>query len=143
MQLAVKNNAVSTLAQICLIGDDHVHITTPALMNAGAGTWSLHVEQTLTEGEGNEIMLVTGVPTGDSFPVTRAQEGTSAMEHPAGALVFDSITQGRLQEIMTKLESVVPVNGEICLTPKASSTGAEGTMFYDSDDDHVWVATSP
>lgn len=30
---------------------------------------------------------------------------------------------------------------EILLTPKVSSTGAEGTMFYDSDDDHVYVAT--
>ena len=30
---------------------------------------------------------------------------------------------------------------EITLTPKASSTGAEGTIFYDSDDDHVYVAT--
>jgi len=30
---------------------------------------------------------------------------------------------------------------EIRLVPKSSSTGAEGTMFYDSDDDHVYVAT--
>lgn len=30
---------------------------------------------------------------------------------------------------------------EILLTPKASSSGAEGTLFYDSDDDHVYVAT--
>jgi len=30
---------------------------------------------------------------------------------------------------------------EILLTPKASSTGAEGTIFYDSDDDHLYVAT--
>lgn len=30
---------------------------------------------------------------------------------------------------------------EIRLKPKAESTGAEGTIFYDSDDDHVYVAT--
>jgi len=30
---------------------------------------------------------------------------------------------------------------EIRLVPKESSTGPEGTMFYDSDDDHVYVAT--
>lgn len=30
---------------------------------------------------------------------------------------------------------------EIRLVPKASSTGAEGTIFYDSDDDHVYVGT--
>jgi hypothetical protein len=31
--------------------------------------------------------------------------------------------------------------GEISLTPKASSSGVEGTMFYCSTDDHVYVAT--
>lgn len=33
-------------------------------------------------------------------------------------------------------------NGELVLTPKAAAVGgAEGTIFYDSDDDHVYVAT--
>lgn len=31
--------------------------------------------------------------------------------------------------------------GEISLTPKASSTGAEGTIFYCSDDNAVYVGT--
>ena len=31
--------------------------------------------------------------------------------------------------------------GELHLIPKASSSGPEGTMFYASDDDHVYVAT--
>ena len=30
---------------------------------------------------------------------------------------------------------------EIRLTPKTSSSGPEGTIFYDSDDDHVYVGT--
>jgi len=30
---------------------------------------------------------------------------------------------------------------ELRLTPKASSTGPEGTIFYDMDDDHIYVAT--
>lgn len=30
--------------------------------------------------------------------------------------------------------------GEITLTPKVSSSGPEGTMFYNSADDHVYVA---
>lgn len=30
---------------------------------------------------------------------------------------------------------------ELRLIPKASSTGAEGTIYYDSDDDHLYVAT--
>lgn len=41
--------------------------------------------------------------------------------------------------IVTVLD--VLIASEIRLTPKASSSGAEGTMFYDSDDDHVYVAT--
>lgn len=34
-----------------------------------------------------------------------------------------------------------PNDGEVHLTPKTASTGAEGTMFYDSDDNYVYVAT--
>jgi len=32
-------------------------------------------------------------------------------------------------------------DGELHLTPKASSTGAEGTLFYCSEDDSVYVGT--
>jgi len=38
-----------------------------------------------------------------------------------------------------------PNDGEVHLTPKTTPAnvagGPEGTMYYDSDDDHVWVAT--
>lgn len=34
-----------------------------------------------------------------------------------------------------------PDDGEVHLTPKESSSGVEGTMFYSSLDNHVWVAT--
>lgn len=30
---------------------------------------------------------------------------------------------------------------EIKLIPKTSSSGPEGTVYYDSDDDHLYVAT--
>lgn len=33
----------------------------------------------------------------------------------------------------------VPIN-EVRLIPKASSTGSEGTIYYNSDDDHIYVA---
>ena len=35
-----------------------------------------------------------------------------------------------------------PEFGEIKLTPKASSAGGEGTVFYAMDDSHLWVATA-
>lgn len=33
------------------------------------------------------------------------------------------------------------VASEIRLDPKASSSGPEGTVYYDSDDDHIYVGT--
>lgn len=33
------------------------------------------------------------------------------------------------------------VADEIRLNPKASSSGPEGTVYYDSDDDHIYVGT--
>ena len=42
----------------------------------------------------------------------------------------------------SKRITVANLLGEILLTPKESSVSkAEGTMFYDSGDDHVYVAT--
>lgn len=34
-----------------------------------------------------------------------------------------------------------PDDGEVHLTPKVSSTGARGTVFFSSDDDCLYVAT--
>lgn len=46
----------------------------------------------------------------------------------------------------TGLWEVVPAGSasydEIQLTPKPSSSGGVGTVYYDSDDDHLWVATN-
>jgi hypothetical protein len=41
---------------------------------------------------------------------------------------------------MTKAVYDPENEGAIRLTPRVSSNGAEGTMFYDSDNNHVWVA---
>ena len=57
-----------------------------------------------------------GVNTGD---ILRWNVITSKWEAKTEPLIFD----------------------EINLKPKASSTGAEGTMFYCSDDNYVYVAT--
>ena len=47
----------------------------------------------------------------------------------------------KLNEDGTLEHNVQVKASEIRLTPKASSTGAEGTIFYDSDDNHVYVGT--
>ena len=47
-----------------------------------------------------------------------------------------------MYEINKGLEQDYVQTGEVRLIPKTSSNStAEGTMFYDSDDDHVYVAT--
>lgn len=33
-------------------------------------------------------------------------------------------------------------DGEIHLTPKVSSTGPVGTVYFDSDDEHLWVGVT-
>lgn len=65
------------------------------------------------------------------FPWTTGATAADASDHDARH------EDGGADEIdLTGLEG-----SEIRLTPKASSSGAEGTIFYDSDDDHIWVAT--
>lgn len=38
-------------------------------------------------------------------------------------------------------EGNILVGEEVRLTPKPSSTGPKGTIFYNSNDDHIYVAT--
>jgi len=55
-------------------------------------------------------------------------------------------TDGKTIQVLDTLGEILTTegrlaDGELKLTPKPSSSGAEGTVFYDSDDDHVYVAT--
>ena len=47
------------------------------------------------------------------------------------------------RDLESRKPSLIQQNtfGEIKLIPKTSSSGAEGTIFYDSDDNHIYVAT--
>lgn len=110
-----------------------------------------------------EIVLATS-RAGDVIQVTRAQEGTTATTHASGAILRNNLTAGQISDIhdaITTLEggavtahasqhgdggtdeiSLTGLAGEeIRLTPKLSSSGAEGTIFYSSSDDHVYVGT--
>jgi hypothetical protein len=60
-----------------------------------------------------------------------------------------AVTDDTVQKVFDKLDNLVssgstgiiatPNDGELHLTPKSISTGAEGTMFYNSDDNSVYV----
>jgi len=90
----------------------------------------------------NEIVQVTN-RSSNTLTVTRAQEGTSAATHSDGAQVYLNITAKAISDLNTAVNTVegIATSGEVRLTPKSSSSGPEGTMFYDSDDDHVYVGT--
>lgn len=110
-----------------------------------------------------EIVLATG-RVGDVIQVTRAQEGTTATTHAASAIVRNNLTAGQMEDVHDAINALeggavvahaaqheeggtdeIDLSGlsgeEITLTPKTSSTGAEGTIFYSSIDDHVYVGT--
>lgn len=59
--------------------------------------------------------------------------------------VQDTPTDGQINKPISSNwaydHEAIGEHSEIKFTPKASSTGAEGTVFYDSDDDHLYVAT--
>ena len=44
-------------------------------------------------------------------------------------------------QVLSDIGGISSSPSEINLTPKAFSTGPEGTIYYDSDDNHIWVAT--
>lgn len=71
-------------------------------------------------------------------------EGELGYETDTGKLkVGDGSTAwtGLAYFLGTVIDIGTPNDGELHLTPKSSSTGAEGTVYYDSDDNYVYVAT--
>lgn len=91
---------------------------------------------------------------GGSGPLAYNDEDLMPNEEPGGELqqAFRTTGQGTVEGTPTEPNNVirktdvdeameVTKGGEIHLTPKASSTGAEGTIFYCSDDDRVYVGT--
>lgn len=86
--------------------------------------------------------------------ITILEEGVAIAVYPkmnfigAGITAVADPTNGRVNVTVSAgggdmLKSVYDPEdeGAIRLTPRVSSSGAEGTIFYDSDDDHVYVAT--
>jgi hypothetical protein len=58
--------------------------------------------------------------------------------------VFDGLTLTGLDAskmVMTDANKKLASTGELRLTPQVESSGPEGTVFYASDDDHLYVGT--
>ena len=131
--LVPKNNAESTLN---------------GAVTAGATTWIVNDGSVFPSTYpynltcNNEIVQVTN-RSSNTLTVTRAQEDTSAATHSDGAQVYLNITAKAVSDLNTAVNTIegIATNGEIHLTPKTSSTGPEGTLYYDSDDNSVYVGT--
>jgi hypothetical protein len=68
----------------------------------------------------------------------RNSTGVGAVEALTAAIVM-SILSGQADATFSFNSEAVEDVDELTLVPKASSTGAEGTIFYSSDDKHIYV----
>lgn len=93
---------------------------------------------------GEYILTILGTDekiTLKALPVAGIEQGDLVYVNASGDWV--RLPHGTLgQPLVTGGADANPSWGtEITLTPKTSSSGPEGTMFYSSDDDHVYVGT--
>ena len=131
--LITKNNAESTLKGAVTVA------ATTWVVNDGSVFPSTYPYNLSCN---DEIVQVSNRSTND-LTITRAQEGTTAAVHSNGAHVYLNITSKHISDLNTAVNTMEGTfsDGEVHLTPKASSSGPEGTIFYNSDDNAVYVGT--
>ena len=82
---------------------------------------------------GTELILVTGV-SGNTFTISRGQEGTTAAFHASGSLVTQVLTAGALDQFRTDILSAIPAgatgaSGAAGATGSSGGPGATGTQL--------------
>ncbi len=106
----------------------------PSWEAAAAGAHALDTGQTdvtITTPADNEVLAYD---TGVWINKTAAEAGLAAASHGVH-VVADGIGAAEINDTATDITFK-----QIVLTPSVSGTGTtEGTMFYDSDDNHVYV----
>lgn len=106
----------------------------PAWAAPTAGAHALDAGQsdvTITSVADNEVL---SWETDTWINKTAAEAGLATASHGTH-LTADSVGSSEVDETATDIEFA-----QIVLTPAASGTGtAEGTLFYDSTDDHVYI----
>lgn len=87
---------------------------------------------------------IIGYGYGDEVTFTAyAQDGGYIwIETEKFHFIDESGTEQDLENFDQALNTTDSVQfSELLLTPKSSSSGGEGTWFYDSDDNYIWIAT--
>jgi len=110
----------------------------------GVATWSVRPPDYIKNlGTEYQINVIERVPTGTG--TTGAPPTITGLPDQAGQAGEYLKTDGQsaswepLPGGVALPEIADPDDGELHLTPKASSNGAEGTIFYSSDDNSVYV----
>jgi hypothetical protein len=136
-----KNWAASTLASA--LGAEDLTLTVASGEGALFGsTFPMIIVLDYNLPSKREVVKATG-RAGDVINIEREQEDTTGVAHAAGASVRCNLTAGQITDIQNAVNTleVGLSDGELHLTPKSSSSGVEGTIFYNSDDDAVYVGT--
>ena len=113
------------------------NITTTKKFLAQTGTGLISAEAYWTEIEVGDIQNIFEDGEGDPTDIGNTSDGTSTF-----ASRRDHVHAGSKENITGIKKADGPEWSEIVLTPKTSSTsGVEGTIFYCSSDNNVYVAT--
>lgn len=101
-RLTANKEAVSSLASICLAGDDHIDLNTgEGALFPASGDYMLRI------GAGSTYEIVRATArSDDTISITRAQDGTSAIEHATGAVVWLVISYTYLSEMWAHIDAV-------------------------------------
>lgn len=94
--------SVSTLASILAAGDDHLHVAPgEGALFPSSGDFMLRIGA----GSSYEVVRATARST-DTISVTRAQDGTSAIEHAEGSTLWCLTSHTYLEEMWTVLDRI-------------------------------------
>ncbi len=117
-------------------------------ITGGVATWSVRSpDYIMNKDTEYQINVIERVPSG--VGTTGAPPTITGLPNQAGQAGEYLKTDGFSASWEpppggTELPDIAdPDDGEVHLTPKTSSTGAEGTMFYNGLDDHVYVGVEP
>ena len=105
-----------------------------------AANW-LSVDPVLQEGEPGFESDTRRFKVGDGASVWSALAYGTSTELPTGFTTGDIIRWDAVGGDWD-IASEPLVFDEIQFTPKSSSAGPVGTLYFDSDDEHLWVGTT-
>lgn len=105
-----KNNAFATLNSNLFGGDSTVLVsslvTFPASPSFMATIWNSTTYADPSSDPDMEIVKVTGISSGNTFTVTRGQEGTITRFHSVGSSIAHLFTIGQIQELESQINTI-------------------------------------